>query len=132
MRILVLGPQRRPTLRSVVRTLDAPERFATVTAGWEEREPDDAELDALLRGAGLADVAIREIGFSYTVSDLDELWDGVRTGSVRTAAQLRALDDDERDRVRGALEELLEQRRSSGGLELETAVKIAVGVSSAG
>jgi hypothetical protein len=49
------------------------------------------------------------------------------TGSVRTAAQLRALDDDERDRVRGALEELLEERRSSGGLELETAVRIAVG-----
>ena len=51
---------------------------------------------------------------------------GVTTGSVRTAAQLRALDDDERARVRGALDDLLEQRRSTGGLELETAVKIAV------
>jgi hypothetical protein len=56
----------------------------------------------------------------------------VQTGSVRTAAQLRALDDDERARVRGALDELLEERRSTGGLALETAVKIAVGLSPGG
>jgi hypothetical protein len=31
--------------------------------------------------------------------------------------------------VRGALDELLEDRRVDGGLELETAVKIAVGLS---
>jgi SAM-dependent methyltransferase len=141
----------RPGGRVAVAMWDQPERVAflglldaAMDAAHVQRElavppgppayrfADDAELDALLRGAGLADVAVREVGFSYTVSDVDELWDGVRTGSVRTAAQLRALDDDERDRVRGALEELLEQRRSSGGLELETAVKIAVGVSSAG
>ena len=67
--------------------------------------------------------------FTYTIADLDELWDGVLTGSVRTAAQLRALDDDERARVRGALDDLLEERRSTGGLALETAVKIASGVS---
>jgi hypothetical protein len=51
----------------------------------------------------------------------------VQTGSVRTAAQLRALDDDELARVRGALDDLLEERRSTDGLELETAVKIASG-----
>jgi hypothetical protein len=50
MTIILLGPQRRPTLDSVVRTLDLPGPVATVTAGWQEREPDDAELDALLGG----------------------------------------------------------------------------------
>jgi hypothetical protein len=93
------------------------------------RFADDAELRALLEGAGLEAVEVGAIEFAYTVASLDELWDGVRTGSVRTAAQLRALDDDERARVRGALDDLLEQRRSTGGLELETAVKIAVGIS---
>jgi SAM-dependent methyltransferase len=92
------------------------------------RFADDAELRALLEGAGLDAVEVGAVEFAYTVASLDELWDGVRTGSVRTAAQLRALDDDERARVRGALDELLEQRRSTGGLELETAVKIAVGI----
>ncbi len=50
MRIVVLGPQRWPTLDSVVRTLDLSGPVATVTAGWQERESDDAELDALLGG----------------------------------------------------------------------------------
>jgi hypothetical protein len=50
VRAVVLGPQRRPTLGAVARTLDLPGPVATVTAGWEEREPDDAELDALLGG----------------------------------------------------------------------------------
>lgn len=50
MRIVVLGPQRRPTLDSVVHGLDLPGPVATVTAGWQEREPDDAELDGLVGG----------------------------------------------------------------------------------
>ena len=55
MRTILLGPQRRPVLDAVVRAF--PEgSFATVTAGWQEREPDDGELQALLggRGAGLS------------------------------------------------------------------------------
>ncbi|MEA2385208.1 MAG: hypothetical protein QOH72_5179 [Solirubrobacteraceae bacterium] len=91
------------------------------------RFADKGELRALLEGAGLHDVRIAPVRFTYAIADLDELWDGVQTGSVRTAAQLRALDDDELARVRGALDDLLEQRRSTGGLELETAVKIASG-----
>ena len=50
MRAFVLGPQRRPTLGPVVGALDLAAPVATVTAGWEEREPDDTELDALLGG----------------------------------------------------------------------------------
>lgn len=50
MRALVLGPQRRPTLGAVARGLGFQGPVATVTAGWEDREPDDAELDALLGG----------------------------------------------------------------------------------
>jgi hypothetical protein len=38
-----------------VRSLGLPGPFATITAGWQEREPEDGELKALLggRGAGL-------------------------------------------------------------------------------
>ena len=96
------------------------------------RFSDPSELRGLLEGAGLEDVTIEEVAFRYAISDVDELWEGVQTGSVRTAAQLRALDDDELARVRGALDELLEDRRSTGGLvELETAVNIASGISPA-
>ena len=46
MRAILLGPQRRPTLGS----LGLPGPFATVTAGWQERETDDGELRQLLGG----------------------------------------------------------------------------------
>ncbi|MGH3176382.1 MAG: hypothetical protein ACRDPF_21285, partial [Streptosporangiaceae bacterium] len=59
MRIVLLGPQRRPTLEGVARPLLAGPGVggpgpagpvAAITAGWQEREPDDAELVALLEG----------------------------------------------------------------------------------
>ena len=46
MTITVLGPQRRPT----VQPLPPGTVAATVTAGWRERETDDAELDSVLGG----------------------------------------------------------------------------------
>ncbi len=48
MRVILLGPQRRPTVDGAVRALGLSGPFATVTAGWREREPDDAELRAIL------------------------------------------------------------------------------------
>jgi hypothetical protein len=64
VRIVLLGPQRRPTLAGVARSLlagpgagdpgvgwpGAGGPVAAITAGWQEREPDDAELVALLGG----------------------------------------------------------------------------------
>ena len=50
MRAILLGPQRRPTLDAVVRSLGLAGPFATVTAGWQEREPDDGELSTALGG----------------------------------------------------------------------------------
>jgi len=48
VRVTLLGPQRRPTLDSVAAALRLDGPFATVTAGWQEREPDDAELSRQL------------------------------------------------------------------------------------
>jgi SAM-dependent methyltransferase len=93
------------------------------------RFADEDELRSLLQGAGLRDVRIRTVELTYPIEDVDELWAGVLTGSVRTAAQIRAMDDDQQARVRGALDDVLEDRRADGGLELETAVKIASGTS---
>jgi hypothetical protein len=51
VRIILLGPQRRPTLEGVARSLGLSGPVATITAGWQEREPDDAELSSLLLSA---------------------------------------------------------------------------------
>ncbi|MCS6858197.1 MAG: hypothetical protein NZM37_10840, partial [Sandaracinaceae bacterium] len=43
--IVLLGPQRfDPTLGEAVRELGIRGPFATITAGWQEREAEDAEL----------------------------------------------------------------------------------------
>jgi hypothetical protein len=51
--VTLLGPQRRPSLQHVVRGMDPGASFAVVTAGWLERESDDAELRQLLGGRGV-------------------------------------------------------------------------------
>ena len=52
MRVILLGPQRRPTVDAVARyhALGVSGPVAVVTAGWQEREPDDAELRRLVGG----------------------------------------------------------------------------------
>ena len=49
-RITLLGPQRRPQVSAVIGQLRLEGPFATVNAGWQERESDDDELDAQLGG----------------------------------------------------------------------------------
>ena len=48
--ITMLGPQRRPTVDRVLRSLNVHGTVAAVTAGWQERESDDGELVSLLGG----------------------------------------------------------------------------------
>ena len=48
MRVTLLGPQRRPTVDKVVASLRSDGPIATITAGWQEREPDEHELGKLL------------------------------------------------------------------------------------
>jgi hypothetical protein len=51
MRLTLLGPQRyHPAVGRAVRDLRIAGDIATVNAGWQERESDDAELDGLLGG----------------------------------------------------------------------------------
>ena len=80
MRAILLGPQRRPTLEAVVRSLGWPGPFATVTAGWQEREPDDEEMRALLGG--------RSVGL-----ELYRRWLDVQERDPQYAAASRALAD---------------------------------------
>jgi len=51
--ITVLGPQRRPTVDRVLQSLGGSGPVALVTAGWQERESDDAELISLTGGRGV-------------------------------------------------------------------------------
>jgi hypothetical protein len=50
VRIILLGPQRRPTVDAVAASVAPDGPVATITAGWLERESEDGELSALLGG----------------------------------------------------------------------------------
>jgi hypothetical protein len=54
VRVILLGPQRRPTVDAVVRSLGLDGPVATITAGWQEREADDGELSRRLDGRDTA------------------------------------------------------------------------------
>jgi hypothetical protein len=112
----VLGPQRRPTLGQVVRTLEPDAPLATVTAGWQEREPDDGELRRILdrptANLGLyarwLDVLDRDREFAAAQREHDAVLDELRHAYlVQLDAALAALyaiarDEATRPRVRAA------------------------------
>lgn len=84
MTTVLLGPQRRPTVDAVVRSLGpsglaAP--FATVTAGWQEREADDGELSARLGG--------RDVNLG-----LYRRWLDVQDSDPEYAASVRAVQEE--------------------------------------
>ncbi|CAN5281477.1 hypothetical protein BH20ACT5_BH20ACT5_10440 [soil metagenome] len=86
MKIVLLGPQRRPTVDTVVRSLDLDGPIATITAGWQEREPDDEELDDLLDGHAInlslyarwLDVLERDADYAAADRRLREVLDDVQ------------------------------------------------------
>jgi SAM-dependent methyltransferase len=84
------------------------------------RFTDAGELAALIGGT------ISEIRATLPIASLDELWDGVRGGTVRTAARLAAASPTQRDAVRTHLAELAEPYRTPTGYELPTTIRIVV------
>jgi hypothetical protein len=91
------------------------------------RFADEAAFAALLTGAGLESVSVRAIVFEERVADVDELWEGLLAGSVRTAALIERQPESVRRRIRVALEDGVAPYRSDGELTLPLAAKLAAG-----
>ncbi|MFC4945214.1 hypothetical protein [Pseudonocardia sp. GCM10023141] len=104
-RLVLLGPQRRPTLGHVVETLELAGPVVTVTAGWQEREPDDAELTGLLGGTSTnlalharwldvlerdPDFAVAERSHRAALAQLQELYLLQLDGALRALAEIDA------------------------------------------
>ena len=131
MRIILLGPQRRPTVDTAVRLLatlrepadrpaDGP--VATVNAGWLEREADDGELSRVLGGR---DVNLRLYQRWLDVQERDPEY---VAGERRLSAILAELADLYLLRLDHALEAVYAlQRREDGDRLRSEAVFDAVG-----
>ena len=88
MRVILLGPQRRPTVDAAARSLSLGGPVATVTAGWQEREPDDAELSTLLGGRAVNLSLYRRW---LDVQDRDPQWAAAERDVAGTLAELQEL-----------------------------------------
>jgi hypothetical protein len=131
--VILLGPQRRPDLDKVVRSLHLEGPIATITAGWGDREADDGELNDLLgrRGANLLlyrrwrDVQERDPEFAAAdqrrrdvLDELHEIY------LVRLDHALRAVGDLQRrtgnERILGAaLDQAIEAVRELDARQLD-------------
>ena len=123
MRIVLLGPQRRPTLEGVARSLGLSGPVATITAGWQEREPDDAELSSLLLSAGGGGAGGRAVNLALyrrwlDVRDRDPEY---RAGERELAGVLADLQDVYLLRLDYALRAVYAVQRRSAGVFDEAA-----------
>lgn len=116
MRVTLLGPQRRPTLEGVAASLYPEGPIATVTAGWQEREPDDGELAKLLGGR---DVNLSLYRRWLDVADRDPLF---AAGERRLAAVLEELQDIYLLRLDHALQAVYAVQRRGGSDRLRAGV----------
>jgi hypothetical protein len=124
VRIVLLGPQRRPTLEGVARSLGLSGPglagpVATITAGWQEREPDDALLADLLEGQA-ANLALYRRWLD--VQDRDPEY---RAGERELAGVLAGLQDVYLLRLDYALQAVYAVQRRSAGV-VDEAVAEAV------
>jgi hypothetical protein len=116
MRVTLLGPQRRPTLDTVPASLRLDGPVATVTAGWQEREPEDGELS---RRLGSLDV---NLGLYRRWLDVQERDPEFAAGERRLQGVLEELQDIYLLRLDYALQAVRTVQRRSGGDRLRASV----------
>jgi hypothetical protein len=108
VRVILLGPQRRPTVDGVARALSLAGPVATITAGWQEREPDDGELSRLLDGRDV------NLGLYRRWLDVQDRDGEYAAGEQRLQAVLAELQDLYLLRLDHALQAVYALRRRGG------------------
>jgi len=105
-RVTLLGPQRlQPTLAPTLASLGITGRVATVTAGWQEREPDDRELHEHLGGRSV-NLRLWERAETTFLQDPE-----LATAHRRRQERLRAMQDAYDLRLGHAIAAVIDLRR---------------------
>lgn len=87
----------------------------------------DDEFAGLLRQAGLEGIEIQTVFFTHRLSRPDELWEGLLTGTIRTAPLVLWQTEETRARIKRAFDQLMDQYAVDGGVEVPVSVKLASG-----
>jgi hypothetical protein len=116
VRVTLLGPQRRPTLDTVAASLHLERPVATVTAGWQEREPEDGELSRRLGGRDV------NLGLYRRWLDVQERDPEFAAGERRLQGVLEELQDLYLLRLDHSLQAVYAVQRRSGNDPLRASV----------
>jgi SAM-dependent methyltransferase len=84
----------------------------------------DREFAALLMGAGLTEPIIETIAFTHRVDDLDEFWEDILGGTVRTTVLVTTQPPETQAKIRRRWDELLEPYRGDDGWDVPCSVKL--------
>lgn len=91
------------------------------------RFADESEFARLLASAGLGDVDVQTVAFTYRSASSDELWNGLIRGTVRTRALVLAQPEGVQAQIRAAFDRLVRPYATTSGLEIPVSVKLASG-----
>ena len=89
---------------------------------------DDERFGALLRQAGLVDVTVVTLEFTYRARDAEEVWSGLMGGTVRTSALVVRQPVETQHRVHTAFVDIVETYRRGTSIELPISVKLGTGI----
>ncbi|HEV8475169.1 MAG TPA: class I SAM-dependent methyltransferase [Methylomirabilota bacterium] len=88
---------------------------------------EDAALAALLRAAGLADVAVTTHTWTHRAPSVDMWWHGGLGGMARAASAIRGQSADVQRRIRAEFERLAAAYAVDGGYDIPNSAKLGVG-----
>lgn len=81
----------------------------------------------LLTAAGFSSVQVGTIAFDHPVTDAEQLWQGLLTGTVRNGAVLLAQPPETLERIRAEFERNLEPYRRADHLQVPVSVRLVSG-----
>lgn len=87
----------------------------------------DPALRALLEEQGFEDVTVTTVRFTHAAHSVDEVWNGILDGTVRTSALISGQPAATRGRLREAFGAILDRYRNGDALALPVSVKLAAG-----
>jgi SAM-dependent methyltransferase len=87
----------------------------------------DAEFAALLRAAGLADVAVRTVSFTHRIPDLDFWWNGGLRSLARSSANIHGQPPGVQRKIRESFDRLAKPYAVPDGFDVPVSAKIASG-----
>jgi hypothetical protein len=87
----------------------------------------DNEITALLHAGGFQRATVETVTFTHHAATIDDIWDGITEGTVRTAALIRRQPDETQQAIHCRINKLVAAGTHDGAIEIPFSVKLAAG-----